>query len=319
MGDEHDGRAALRETGDDEGSLACCDRLVEIMARPANIWITRGNILLSLERVDEALASYDRGVELDPTLPWGYSQRGQLRAWTHDAAGALEDFEEAVRLAPDEPSYRFNYATMLGNTGRPLEAVAQLDRVAAQTPDRAQVFMARGRFHNNARQFEASAADFERAFELEPEPPARWIRDRAAARMHVENWEGAIEDTTRYLELHPDDPWAYEVRGISKTWLGDREGALADYSAGLAVGERASTYMQRGTTLAYLERNEEALADLERALELGHRSAGLLGNLAELLHARGRTAEAVDLLRDEADPGLVEQRERLAAELAQAE
>lgn len=52
--------------GRHEEALASYDRAVELDPRYALVWFYRGNALAALGRHEAALASYDRAVELNP-------------------------------------------------------------------------------------------------------------------------------------------------------------------------------------------------------------------------------------------------------------
>jgi tetratricopeptide (TPR) repeat protein len=82
---------------------------------------------------DRALALLDEAVQLSPQLWQARQYRGQMRLAEPDAAeSALNDFTEAIRLAPDEPhlyilrSYVFTVLGQDSSARAHLEAAARL-------------------------------------------------------------------------------------------------------------------------------------------------------------------------------------------------
>ena len=59
--------------------------------------------LFAAGETDRALSVLDRAILESPWLWQAYQRRGELRLQTGAIAAALDDFNEALRLAPDEP------------------------------------------------------------------------------------------------------------------------------------------------------------------------------------------------------------------------
>ena len=60
--------ALLEQQGDFAGALVLCDHVVERLPDNAELHVNRGNCLESLDRLDEAVASFDRALALRPEL-----------------------------------------------------------------------------------------------------------------------------------------------------------------------------------------------------------------------------------------------------------
>ncbi len=55
-------------------------------------------------RLDDAIGSFTRAIELDPLLPPPRANRGSARAQKGDHEGAIADLERFLELAPDHPA-----------------------------------------------------------------------------------------------------------------------------------------------------------------------------------------------------------------------
>ena len=99
---------AYQVSGRPEEAVRTYRRTLELAPSWADAWQQYGEMLgLILQRWHEALAAYDRSLELDPWQDGSfepYFQRSWVRYTLGDLPGALADGEEAYRRAPDRPS-----------------------------------------------------------------------------------------------------------------------------------------------------------------------------------------------------------------------
>jgi Flp pilus assembly protein TadD len=96
----------------------------------------------------------------------------------------------------------------------------------------------------------------------------------------------------------PDDPWVhYELGNVSRD-AGDRDGAVREYRAALALDPRhAAAHNNLGVLLAGAGAWDEALAQYEQALAVEPDFADALFNLGNALRALGRLADAIGRYR----------------------
>ncbi len=100
-------------------------------------------------------------------------------------------------------------------------------------------------------------------------------------------YDGAIKDFTKALELEPDNYLARYNRGLAWAMKGDPDQAIVDYSAALQTEPRYylcyAAYYKRG--LAWQEKGhyDRAIEDFTKALELNPYSAEAYNQLAWIL------------------------------------
>ena len=75
------------------------------------------------------------------------------------------------------------------------------------------------------------------------------MNNRGYAKSHIGDYEGAITDFDRAIELDPDDGWPYTYRGYSKMNIGDHEGAIIDFNRAVEIDPN-DTYSQEMRDLA---------------------------------------------------------------------
>lgn len=141
--------------------------------------------------------------------------------------------------------------------------------------------------------------------------------------LHREQYEKAIEELTKVVDLDPEFGSAFAARGVAYHSLGMFEEAIADYSSAILIfPDYASAYNFRG--LAYLEQGdyEEALSDGQYAAELDTTYANPHLTMGEVYMAMEDYESALDsyehyveLAGDEATPLVFDQIERCKAQL----
>jgi tetratricopeptide (TPR) repeat protein len=70
---------SLLRLGRFDDALASCDRAVELDPNHAEAFNLRGNVLVALKRVDEALASFNRAIEINPARAEAFYDRSHCR------------------------------------------------------------------------------------------------------------------------------------------------------------------------------------------------------------------------------------------------
>jgi tetratricopeptide (TPR) repeat protein len=88
------------------------------------------------------------------------------------------------------------------------------------------------------------------------------------------DYQGAITDFTKVIELYPNESKPYHYRGINKFNLKDYSGSLVDFDRAIGLNPKfADSYYMRGMAKIGVRKRKEACADFQIANQLGNRSA----------------------------------------------
>ena len=68
--------------------------------------------------------------------------------------------------------------------------------------------------------YQGAIDDYSKAIELDPENPEIYI-SRALCKKFSKDYKGAIDDSTKAIELDPENPARYITRAYSKSYLED--------------------------------------------------------------------------------------------------
>ena len=200
-----------------------------------------------------AIRDFDEAIRLKPDDAAAYNSRGSAKSNLGDKQGAIKDFDEAIRLKPDyADAYWFRGAAKL-NLGDNQGAIKDFDEAIRLKPDYADAYWFRGAAKLNLGDKQGAVKDFDEAIRLKPDDAlAYWFR--GLAKSGLGDKQGAIKDYDEAIRLKPDDANAYWFRGLAKSDLGDKQGAIQDYQ------DAAKLYQQQGKTEDY----RDALNQIEK-------------------------------------------------------
>jgi tetratricopeptide (TPR) repeat protein len=193
--------------------------------------LLRGDSLRLLGQPAEALAAYDRAINLRPALPDGWVNRGKALRELGEVYDALDSFETALRLNPNHLQARNERGILLALLSREDEAEAEIRKVLAADPRHAAalnslgvVLQRQGRLAEAIESFRAStrfsddpasarfnvalclllAGDYLRGF---PEYEARWDTPEFVVPPPVvgrPRWTGEADIAGKTVLLHPE-------------------------------------------------------------------------------------------------------------------
>jgi tetratricopeptide (TPR) repeat protein len=108
------GCALAYYAGEPARALEALDRVTELKPDWAPAWQTRGGVLISLDKYDEALDSYTKAIEAQPDYYDTWYDRAKFLAAAKDSQRALDDLAKAIELnsackktAPAEDAFYF--------------------------------------------------------------------------------------------------------------------------------------------------------------------------------------------------------------------
>jgi tetratricopeptide (TPR) repeat protein len=116
--------------------------------------------------------------------------------------------------------------------------------------------------------FERAIKDYNKAIELNPEDADAYI-NRGNAYSGLTQYERALEDYNTVIELNPDYVDAYNNRGNAYAEKGNFERAIEDFDKAIELNPvYVSTYNNRGIAYAEKGERERAIEDFDKAIEL---------------------------------------------------
>lgn len=243
--------------------------------------------------VAEGLTMLNEAIERFPKDARLRAARAQVRLIQKhaDLDGSLADADEAIRL--DAGVAAGWMARGMNRTWREQweAAAADFDRALGLGFD---PLAARYRGHCRAKLGRPAEAvqDYDRALEADPDR-AETLQLRAEAYVALRQFDKALADATRVVRLTPDDAARRELRGTIFLHLGRPRQAVAEFTLAIERAPREAGYWQ-GRAVAYHRSGQRdyALRDARRAVDLAPENGWNWLVRGQIQDDLGRPAEA---------------------------
>jgi predicted O-linked N-acetylglucosamine transferase (SPINDLY family) len=193
-----------------------------------------GNVLRDLARHAEAVDSFDRALQIQPSYPEALCNRGGALQAMGRIDEALRNYDEALRFRPAYVDAHYNRGVAPQDLGRFEEAAQSYGHALKLQPAFAEAHYNTGNVLHELKRFEEA----------------------------VKSYDSALRIRDSFAEAHNN-------RGNALLELGRVNEALHSYERAIQVlPNLANAHNNRGNALSLLKRPEQALASYERALSL---------------------------------------------------
>ncbi|MGH9764043.1 MAG: protein kinase domain-containing protein, partial [Blastocatellia bacterium] len=126
--------ASLDALGRCDEAIACFDRAIEISPSLEQAWSSKGASFAGLGRFDEAIECYDRALDINPRFEYAWSNKGTSLASLGRRDEAIECDDRALDINPRFEQAWYNKGILLATLGRRDESIACYDRALDINP-----------------------------------------------------------------------------------------------------------------------------------------------------------------------------------------
>ncbi|MCY6490492.1 MULTISPECIES: tetratricopeptide repeat protein [Leptolyngbya] len=204
-----------------ENAIASFDQAIRLDPKFKEAYSGRGFAQLQSGQLAQAMESYNRILQIDPTAAIAYSGLALVRAKLGDDRQAKLDTEKSAALLARQTS-RHLYQSEL--------SLLELRVATAGQPPNSQLWtlIEQGYQQIDARNFRAAINLFNQAVKLLPSGSARPYIDRGVAYFWMQDYRAAIEDFSTAIRFNPFYVKAYEYRARAYEQIGQNQAARAD-------------------------------------------------------------------------------------------
>jgi tetratricopeptide (TPR) repeat protein len=248
--------------------------------RGLNGWVEAHQVI----PLEQAIEFFTGQIRSHPTDPHGYVMRATaLRVHKHALDAAVRDFNEAVRLAPMNPSVYIHRGFAFEEAKDYESAIADFNEAIRLEPTNATAYANRGCIWGIRREDDKALADFNEAIRLEPARATAYY-NRGAIWGRKKEFEKALADFNEAVRLNPADAKLHNNRGAVWSMLKEYDKARADFNEAIRLDPTDSTaYSNRGYLWAQGKDYARAMADYIEATRLDPQNAPALSKRAWLL------------------------------------
>lgn len=251
-----------------DGAIADYTKFIEIAevgetkVAPSNeaaAYFNRGNAEARKGYLQAAIVDYTHYVQLKPDYENAYCNRGKVEEANGDLGAALVDYNKAVELDPKlvDPKWQQSLT----------EGIRKQKSAKNETPPQL-AQQSQGERNGGQQQSTPESVSLAQVEE------AQQAYSRGLEKRSDGDWDGAIAEYSRAIDLNPNYAEAYCNRGNMKYANGDISGALADFNKAIKL---TPDYAQ-----AYFDRSQakQAKGDLNGARADYYRAVNLNPNLS---------------------------------------
>jgi tetratricopeptide (TPR) repeat protein len=243
-----------------------------------------GKVYLALDRVDRAIPTLRRTVDLSATSWEAHYWLGLAYMRADSLKAAAVSFGSASRWGPWMPGPHLSLGHLQDRLGRRLEARAEYEVFQRLRQIERRVELYRGKLKSDPKDLAATealglayleqgrlqeaASRFQQTIRLDP-GYGRGYCGLAQVLAAGGNWPAAVEAYGRASRVQPDLLMAWTGLGAASYRIGQREEAIAAYERALALDANAPDALASlGEVYSALERHEEAIDVWSRLLLL---------------------------------------------------
>ncbi|WP_019501511.1 serine/threonine-protein kinase [Pseudanabaena sp. PCC 6802] len=265
----------LQEDGRHEGALAAAEKAISLDNQYADAWRLKANALLKLRKLPESIAAadeavrlfpnvdtltsqanaiyesgqfakalpiYQRVVQIDPNLEYGWSNLSELLNQMKRYNEALTAADRALKIAPNTSGWNQRANALVG-LQRYQEAIAAYDRVIKLQPDYHYAFIGKGNALYRLQRYQEAIDSYDRALAIAPvDRKLKVESDRYAtlnlkgnALAQLQRYEEALKTYQQATEIKADFPEGWHNQGRMQFALQRYDAALAAYNKALEI------------------------------------------------------------------------------------
>ncbi|MCE9564998.1 MAG: tetratricopeptide repeat protein [Planctomycetes bacterium] len=192
-------------------------------------YCTLGSALQDKNDIAGAIEAYNEAIRLAPHFAAAYANLGVALHDCGDRPGAIAAYREAMRLDPTDPKVYSNLGIALKESGDVAGAITALKEVVQLDPENPEAHYDLGNILQAVGNLEGAISSFEQAFHLAPDNSIIHL-NLAVVYLLGKRKEEAISAAKEVIWRNPLDPNADTAHGIVLLALGDTAGGRAALS-----------------------------------------------------------------------------------------
>ncbi len=263
-------------------------------------WLERGDELFQSQRYNEAIAAYNKVIQVNPEDDVAWFKRGIALENLQFYEEAVASFDHVLQLQPQDYLAWYKQGNAWMQLQRYPEALQSFEQVVQIQPDNYWVWLDRGKVLEGMERYEEAVASYDRAVQIESDfQLAIDSRKRLLSQLkqvdtlyHLQHYDEAVAACDRTLQENPQDAAAWFMRGMALENLHQPEDAIAAYQQVVQIQpEDHIAWFKQGSLL-------ETLNQLEAALTAYHRVVQLQPTNYWAWHDRGKLLEKLGEMED---------------------
>ena len=251
-----------------EQAIASFSKAIELNSSYANAYCNRGVVYYYKGEYERAIIDYNEAIELNSHHVIAYNNRGVAYGNKGEQEKAIGDFTRAIKTKPDYADAYNNRGNVYGSKSEYDRAIADYTKAIELKVNYTEAYNNRGNAYGNKGEYDRAIADYAKAIELNTKF-ADAYHNRAVAYYNRRDFDSAIKNYNIAVELSPKFANAYYGRGVAYGEKGDFDRAIKDYTKVVELNPNfTEAYYNRGVIYSYKGDFDRAIKDYTKAIEL---------------------------------------------------
>ncbi len=227
-----------------------------------------GAVYVGLGRLEQAVASYTRALQIKPDLVEAHNNLGAALNNLGKSDQAISSINKALQIKPDFAEAHYNLGAALNNLDKPEEAVASYEKALRLKPDYTDAHYNLGNALNRLGEPEEAVSSLRKALQIKPDF-AEAHNNLGAVLYKLGKPGQAVSSLRKALQINPNYAEAHYNLGNALNDLEKAEEAVSSLAKALQIKpDYAEAHNNLGNTLSDLGKRDEAISSLAKALQI---------------------------------------------------
>jgi protein O-mannosyl-transferase len=243
--------------------------------------------------LDEAIAQFQKTVEIKPNFVDGLDNLGITLLQKGNVDEAIAQFQKALKIKPGYPDACNSLGIALQRKGNVGQAIAYFEMALRTKPDFIDAHYNLGKALFGEGKVDEAIVQYQEALQIEPDYVSAH-NSLGAALLQKGKLDEAMTHFQKALKVKPDDADAYFNLGDILRQKGILNGAIEDFQKTLKINPAyEDAHVNLGSVLLQTGKVDEAISHFQAALQLKPDDAKAENNLANAFLRKGSVAEAI--------------------------
>jgi tetratricopeptide (TPR) repeat protein len=276
------------------GSFGAIFMLNRLNSKNAIELYNQGNTLIQLQRYEEALATYEKAIDIKSDYPQALYGKGKALFQLKKYQESLIAYDQAIQIQPNYLEAWTNRGFVLVRLKRYPEAIATVDKVLQLKNDDPKVWQLKGDIFIKISQYNDAIKAYEQAINFQADNPELWYK-KGLAFQNLKQYEEAITSYKKTVELKSDHELAWYNLGNCLVNLNRYEFALQAYDQAVQYNpNNSAAWLSRSNILMTLRRYPEAIDSFSQVIKINPQQYQAWYNRGWALHQVKRYPEAIE-------------------------
>lgn len=221
-----------------ELALKDIERALDADPASAEAWVQSGEIRVQMKEYEKALSDYEKALEIDPIYNKATKNKILALLLLDDKKVASKLLDNSLKRSPDYWGYYYVRGVIQNSDGKFTKALEDFDQAFELNPDdKFEIAINRGFSNLGLQNYTDALNDFNTAIEVDPNNAGAY-HSRARTHYLLEDYSAAINDYKESLDRNEDNPVVFYDLGMAYFKMEDLNNACRNFQKACQLGNK---------------------------------------------------------------------------------